>query len=88
VTGLIDGVPVISTNEAQTQLLVNDGDTIVIGGIIKATTATAKSAFPGLHKIPVLGWMFQSNSENIDNNELLIFMNPKIVQLEQRSASF
>lgn len=88
VVDFVDGVPVISTNEAETQLLVNDGDTIVIGGIIKATNAKAKSAFPGLHKIPVLGWMFQSNSEQVDNNELLIFMNPKIVQLEQRTAAY
>lgn len=88
VTGLVDGVPIISTNEAQTQLLVNDGDTIVIGGIIKATASSGKTAYPGLHKIPVLGWMFQSNSEAVDNNELLIFMNPKIVQLEQRKVVF
>jgi type IV pilus assembly protein PilQ len=84
VTGFVDGVPIISTNEAQTQLLVNDGDTIVIGGIIKSTSTRDKSAFPGLHKIPVLGWMFQRNLEEADSNELLIFMNPKIVQLEQR----
>lgn len=84
VTDFIDGVPIISTNEAQTQLLVNDGDTIVIGGIIKSSTTNRKEAFPGLHKIPVLGWLFQSNLEEADSNELLIFMNPKIVQLEQR----
>ncbi|MCB2148970.1 MAG: type IV pilus secretin PilQ [Deltaproteobacteria bacterium] len=84
VTGFVDGVPVISTNEAQTQLLVNDGDTIVIGGIIKSRATKEKNAFPGLHKIPVLGLMFQSNIEETTNDELLIFMNPKIVQLEQR----
>ena len=84
VTDFIDGVPVIATNEATTQLLVNDGDTIVIGGIIKSTSTNVKNAFPGLHKIPVLGWLFQSNLEDADSNELLIFMNPKIVQLEQR----
>ena len=80
----VDGVPVIGTNEAQTQLLVNDGDTIVLGGIIKSSATNAKDAFPGLHKIPVLGWLFQRNLEEADSNELLIFMNPKIVQLEQR----
>ncbi len=84
VTDFIDGVPIIATNEAQTQLLVNDGDTIVIGGIIKSSTTKKKEAFPGLHKIPVMGWLFQSNLEEAQSNELLIFMNPKIVQLEQR----
>lgn len=88
VTDYVDGVPIISTNEAMTELLVNDGDTVVIGGIIKATTTQEKNAFPGLHKIPVLGWAFQSNLENKENTELLIFMNPRIVQLEQRYASY
>jgi type IV pilus assembly protein PilQ len=84
VTDFVDGVPIISTNEATTELLVNDGDTVVIGGIIKSSSTKTKTAFPGLHKIPVLGWMFQSNVDETENIELLIFMNPKIVQLEQR----
>jgi len=88
VTDFVDGVPVISTNEANTQLLVNDGDTIVIGGIIKSSETKSKTAFPGLHKIPVLGWMFQNNIQDKDDNELLIFLNPKIVQLEQRMAAY
>ncbi|BBO77041.1 hypothetical protein DSCW_44580 [Desulfosarcina widdelii] len=86
VTDFVDGGPVISTNEANTQLLVNDGDTIVIGGIIKSSETKTKTAFPGLHKIPVLGWLFQNNIDDKDDNELLIFLNPKIVQLEQRSS--
>lgn len=88
VTGFIDTVPIIDTNEAITQLLINDGDTIVIGGIIKNKEAKDKNAFPGLHKIPVLGYLFQSNREEITNKELLIFLNPKIVQLEQRAALY
>ncbi len=88
VTGFVDGVPVISTNEAETQLLVNDGDTIVIGGIIKASTSEEKNGFPGLYKMPLVGWMFGRQLEDVDNNELLIFMNPKIVQLEQRAAAY
>jgi type IV pilus assembly protein PilQ len=88
VTGFTEGVPVIATNEAETQLLVNDGDTIVIGGIIKSTKSSEKSGFPGLHEVPVLGWMFQRNITDVDSNELLIFMNPKIVQLEQRNVSY
>ena len=87
VTAFVEGVPIISTNEAETQLLVNDGDTIVIGGIIKSKLTHQKDAFPGLHKIPVLGWMFQRNFEDAESRELLIFLNPTIVQLEQRSVS-
>ena len=84
VTEFIDSVPVIETNKAETQLLVNDGDTIVLGGIIKSTSNKQKNAFPGLHKVPVIGWLFQSNLEETEDKELLIFMHPKIVQLEQR----
>jgi type IV pilus assembly protein PilQ len=83
VAGVTGGVPSVATNEAKTELLVNDGDTVVIGGIIKSTANTGKSAFPGLHRIPVLGWLFQNNSETEQSNELLIFITPRIVQLEQ-----
>ena len=55
VVDFVEDVPVISTNEAQTELLVNDGDTIVIGGIMKSSNSKTKSAFPGLHKVPILG---------------------------------
>jgi type IV pilus assembly protein PilQ len=86
VAGLTQGVPSVSTNEAKTELLVNDGDTVVIGGIIKTNVSTGKSAFPGLYKIPILGWLFQSNKESDQSNELLIFITPRIVQLEQEMA--
>jgi type IV pilus assembly protein PilQ len=81
------GVPSLSTNEAQTELLVNDGDTIVIGGIIKTTLQDSSSGWPGLHKIPLLGWLFKTEIETEDSRELLIFITPRIVQLEQRKVS-
>ena len=83
VAGVTDGVPSIATNEAETELLVNDGDTIVIGGIIKASESGGESGFPGLSKIPVLGWLFKTENHSDQKNELLIFMTPRIVQLEQ-----
>jgi type IV pilus assembly protein PilQ len=86
VAGVTAGVPSVATNEAKTELLVNDGDTVVIGGIIKTNNNKGKSAFPGLYKIPILGWLFQSNSEAEQSNELLIFITPRIVQLEQEMA--
>jgi type IV pilus assembly protein PilQ len=73
----------LSTNEAQTELLVNDGDTVVIGGIIKATESDNTAGFPGLSKIPLLGWLFKNNTRSTANKELLIFITPRIVQLEQ-----
>jgi type IV pilus assembly protein PilQ len=80
------GVPSLNTNEAQTELLVNDGDTIVIGGIIKRTQQNSVSGWPGLKNVPLLGWLFKTESDTDSGNELLIFITPRIVQLEQRSV--
>ncbi len=83
VDSLIGGVPALATNEAETELLVNDGDTVVIGGIIKATENSSTAGFPGLSSIPLLGWLFKTTNKSTENNELLIFITPRIVQLEQ-----
>lgn len=87
VASVTDGVPSIATNEAETELLINDGDTIVIGGIIKAQTTIADNGFPGLGKIPVLGWLFKHHTDEGVKKELLIFINPKIVRLEKSLAA-
>ena len=73
-----------TTKEANTELLVNDGDTVVIGGIRKTSKKSNESGIPGLMKIPVLGWLFKTNSKERQMDELLIFITPRIVQLKQR----
>jgi type IV pilus assembly protein PilQ len=83
---ITDGVPSVATNEAETELLINDGDTIVIGGIIKKSETQAQSAFPGLSKIPLLGWLFKNTTKRHQHDELLIFITPRIVQLEQAAV--
>jgi len=79
--------PALSTNEAQTEILVDDGNTIVIGGILKDTSTWTEAGIPGLRKIPALGWLFKSNKTDERKNELLIFITPQIVKLEQRKLS-
>ena len=83
VATLIDGVPSLSTNSAKTELLINDGDTVVIGGIRKTRKNVGESGVPVLNKIPVLGWLFKTKSKSEEMQELLIFITPRIVQLEQ-----
>ena len=78
--------PALSTNEAETELLVDDGDTIVIGGIVKSTIQYSEKGIPGLRKLGVLGWLFKSQTKADLKNELLIFITPRIVQLEQRKS--
>jgi len=80
------GVPSLNTNEAQTELLVNDGDTIVIGGIIKNNQQDSSTGWPGVKDVPLFGWLFKTESYDNTANELLIFITPRIVQLEQRRA--
>ncbi|MFH1977234.1 MAG: type IV pilus secretin PilQ [Pseudomonadota bacterium] len=87
VASLVGGVPALATNTAKTELLINDGDTIVIGGIIKSSDTSSTNGFPGLGKIPIIGYLFGSDSKAKQRNELLIFITPRIVQLEQPSGS-
>lgn len=79
--------PAINTNEARTKFMVDDGDTVVIGGILKSTRAHTEQGIPGLRNLSLLGWLFQSERINESKNELLIFMTPKIITLENRNSS-
>jgi type IV pilus assembly protein PilQ len=79
------GETTIATKEAETKLLVNDGETIVIGGIIKETLSWSEAKVPFFGDIPVLGWLFKSKYRKTDKTEMLIFITPKIIQLEQQS---
>jgi type IV pilus assembly protein PilQ len=84
VGAIILGDPSFTTKEANTKLLVNDGDTVIIGGIRKTRKDTDQSGVPGLMRIPVLGWLFKAESKEDQLDELLIFITPQIVQLKQR----
>jgi type IV pilus assembly protein PilQ len=76
----VQDVPAIRTQEAQTELLVNDGDTIVIGGIVIRDTEWNEARVPFLWRIPILGWLFKSRTISDDKSELLIFLSPSIVE--------
>jgi type IV pilus assembly protein PilQ len=76
-----------TTKEAYTELLVDDGDTIVIGGIRKTRTDNGEEGLPYLRKIPVLGWLFKTKSDEESREELLIFITPRVVQLAQVNST-
>lgn len=69
----------IDTRSATTRLLVDDGQTIVIGGIQKIEYQTRQHAVPGLSKIPGLSWLFKNNQQDRKKAELLVFIRPKIL---------
>jgi len=74
-----NGQPTILEREATTQLLVDDGDTAVIGGIYVRNTGRNVDQVPFLGDIPVLGVLFKRRRFREDRNELLIFLTPRIV---------
>ncbi|HYG68573.1 MAG TPA: type IV pilus secretin PilQ, partial [Anaeromyxobacteraceae bacterium] len=74
-----NGQPSISKREAETEVLVKDGDTTVIGGIYTRQTSNRTNEVPFLGKIPILGYFFRSKTEQDDNTELLIFITPRIL---------
>jgi type IV pilus assembly protein PilQ len=57
-----------------------DGDTTVIGGIFTKTESQAHLRTPGLHRIPLLGWLFRNEVRIDDSQELLIFITPRIAK--------
>jgi type IV pilus assembly protein PilQ len=76
----VQDVPAIRTQEAQTELLVNDGDTIVIGGIVIQDTSWSEDRVPFLWRVPLLGWLFKNRQIVEEKTELLIFLSPSIVE--------
>jgi len=73
-------VPSIDTREIVTQVLVNDGQTVVLGGILETEHRDDQTKVPLLGDIPVLGALFKEQSKVNNKDELLIFVTPKIVR--------
>jgi type IV pilus assembly protein PilQ len=77
----INGIPPIDSQNARTQVLVNNGETTVIGGIYVSREQSSQDRTPGLYRIPLLGWLFQRNELTDESRELLIFITPRIIRL-------
>jgi type IV pilus assembly protein PilQ len=73
-------VPSITTREIVTQVLVNDGQTLVLGGILTTTNREDDNKVPYLGDIPVIGHLFKTTDHQDDKDELMIFITPKIVR--------
>ena len=71
--------PSFSTQSVQTQITVQDGDTVAIGGAISETNTVSLSGIPVLHRIPILGALFGSRSYSQDRSELVIFLTPHVI---------
>jgi type IV pilus assembly protein PilQ len=81
------GSPAIAKNVAETETLVKDGQTLVLGGIYTIIKSERQSRVPYLHRLPVIGNMFKSNSVTDSRKELLVFVTPRIVRLPEMASN-
>jgi general secretion pathway protein D len=70
----------ISTREVATQVAVQSGQTVLLGGLIKQDEANTDTGIPGLNRIPILGRLFGSTSRNRNRTELIVLITPRVIQ--------
>ena len=74
----IDEIPVVSTRKAETTLVLNDGETVIIGGLRRKTNIKTIRQVPILGNIPLLGFLFRYTATSIENRDLVIFITPHL----------
>jgi type IV pilus secretin PilQ/predicted competence protein len=79
-TRAVDGIPSEVSREANSNVLVRNGDTVVLGGIYRHTSDDREDGLPYLSKVPAIGWMFKRTLESKHHEELLVFLTPKVVE--------
>ena len=73
-------VPIINRRKAETQVLIKEGDRLVIGGVTQGTVSTTVRKVPLLGDIPIFGWLFKQKENNETGRELVVFVTPSILQ--------
>ena len=81
------GVPAIDKRRAQTEVLVREGERLVIGGVTKNSDQDETRKVPLFGDIPVLGWLFKTTSSRNEGRELVIFITPSVLRTETAQAS-
>ena len=76
------GAPIINKEELITQVTVNDGETVVLGGVYKRNVSQTINRVPFFGNLPLVGWAFRNKQSQDNKNELLIFVTPKILRQE------
>ncbi|TMA31774.1 MAG: hypothetical protein E6J87_14820 [Deltaproteobacteria bacterium] len=83
----LDGTPGIAKNQVQTETLVKDGQTLVLGGIYVVDRSEGGKSVPYLSKLPFLGALFRSKEVGDTRKELLVFVSPRVVEAQVPPAS-
>jgi len=76
---LIQGIPALDTQSAQTKVLIDDGGTVVIGGVMVSQQQTNVFQVPLLGSVPLIGHLFKETSVNVSSQELLFFLTPRLL---------
>ena len=84
---LFSGIPSIDTKEVETQVLMNNGETVVLGGVYEQVTRNDSERVPFLGDLPFLGALFRTTRERNEKTELLIFVTPKILKQEFKAST-
>lgn len=77
---------ILNKNDATTSVVVQDGQTIVIGGLIREDTIKGKSGIPFLTQIPFLGWIFGTWLDNKQRTEIIILLTPRVVKNQKQAG--
>ena len=77
--GVVEGAMSINTKRVKTQVLVENGGTVVIGGIFELTETDQENKVPLLGDVPVLGNLFKQRTRKADKQEMLVFITPKMI---------
>lgn len=79
-TRAVLGVPPVDTRELETSVLVDNGETVVLGGVFERTKSQTTARVPFFGDLPYVGWAFKQNQVQDENSELLIFVTPRILK--------
>jgi len=82
----VQGGVIINTSEADTRVMVDDGQTAVIGGLIRTNEGTIRQGIPLLKDLPIIGILFRSSNTSHQSRELIIFVTPRLLS-DMASAS-
>ena len=75
----VDNIPTEISREANSHILVKDGQTVVLGGIYRDTFSDTRTGLPFFKDIPGLGWLFRNLSRNDAREDLLVFLTPRVM---------
>ena len=81
------GNPPIHKNEVESTVLIRDGDTVVIGGVLRDQDQKTVNGVPWLYQIPILGWLFKTENTEKHKKQLLVFVTPKILKVDDIAGS-